>query len=121
MGAVHEYRIDDPGMASAARVRAATCPLLHADFSGLKGLTDEELTELGIHTGVTLVKQPPGENEITKTVPIPIPAQERTLGDQLAHATSATDDTQPLAIAEIADGLTARADNDQMKEHPHRD
>lgn len=112
MGAIHEYRIDDPSMAAMARVRAATCPLLHADLSTIKGLTDEELAELGIHTGITFDKQIPGEDPITETVPIPLPGRERALGDALTHATSATDDTQPIPV------LPARADDEHPMEHP---
>jgi hypothetical protein len=118
MGAVHTYRIDDASMAAAARTRAATCPLLHADFSTLKGLTDEELAELGVHTGITLVKQPPSEDPDTETFTVLLPVKVRALGDTLTRATTATDDTQPLPVTEIAAGLTARADTEEAKEHP---
>jgi hypothetical protein len=120
MGAVHSFRIDDASMAAAARVRAATCSLIHADLSSIEPLTKDEQAELGIrlHTGVTLAKQPPGEDPITETVRIPVPVKDRALGDTLTRATTATDDTQPLPAAEIAAGLAARADTEEAKEHP---
>ncbi|MBZ6211708.1 hypothetical protein KVH31_35005 [Streptomyces olivaceus] len=49
----------------------------------------------------------------------PPPADTGThLTARLQAAVKAAADTQPLSMQEIADGLTARADNDQPKEHP---
>ena len=118
MGAIHTYRIDDPGMAADARMRAATCTQTHADLTSLQPLTQDELNDLGVHTGRTLAKPIPGEEPITETIPVPLPGRPRALGDALTRTTTATDETQPLPASQIAAGLTARADHDQPKEHP---
>lgn len=115
MGATHTYRIDDPRMAMDARMRAATCNQPHADLTHLKRLTRDELAELGIHTGPTWAKHLPGEPD-TETIPVPLPAKPRVLGDQLTRAHSANADTQPLNQQDIAAGLAAR--DEQPKEHP---
>ncbi|AKZ60770.1 hypothetical protein SAM23877_p061 (plasmid) [Streptomyces ambofaciens ATCC 23877] len=56
----------------------------------------------------------------TDTAPTPAAPNPavRALGDALTRARSAAADTQPLSHAEIAAVLTARADQDQPKEHP---
>ncbi|MFF8910572.1 hypothetical protein [Streptomyces olivaceoviridis] len=121
MGATHVYRLHTPSAAAAARIHADRCTETHATFTHIPRLTEDELTELGIHTGPTLAKQLPGEPP-TESIPVPIPARPRVLADQLTRARSANADTQPLSRADIdADidaGLTARADQETPKEHP---
>ena len=119
MGAFHTYRLDDPGMAMDARMRAATCSQPHADLTHIRPLGDDELTELGVHTGTTLAEQPAGEEAITETIPAPVPdRRRRALGDDLTRSRAAAADTQPLSRTEIEAGLAARADHDTPKEHP---
>ncbi|MET8585684.1 hypothetical protein ABZX39_33175 [Streptomyces collinus] len=118
MGATHVYRLESPSTAAAARVHADRCTETHATFTHLPRLSRDELNALGIHTGPTWARTLPGEDEITETIPVPIPVKERVLGDQLTRTRTATADTQPLDTREIAAGLTARADNDQPKGHP---
>jgi hypothetical protein len=121
MGATHIYRLDTPSTAAAARVHADRCTETHASLTHIPRLTRDELTELGIHTGPTWARQLPGEDPITETIPVPIPARPRVLGDQLTRARSAAADTQPLPIADIHAGLTARADTEAPKDHPTHD
>jgi hypothetical protein len=112
MGAVHTYLITDPGMAMDARMRAATCTQLHADLTGIPALTDAERAELGIATSeaITLAGPIPGVPEITETIPVPMPERrERSLGDALTRATTATADTQPIPVL---------AADETPKEHP---
>lgn len=51
------------------------------------------------------------------TTPQPNPAV-RALGDALTRAKTAAADTQPLTLADITNGLEARADAEVPKEHP---
>jgi hypothetical protein len=119
MGAVHTYRIDSPSTAGAARVQAATCRELHHDLSTVQRLTADELEALGILQAPTwALPALPGE-PATESIPVPLrDRQPRALADHLARSDSSTTDTQPLPAEQIAAGLTARADNDQLKEHP---
>jgi hypothetical protein len=114
MGAVHTYLIDTPGLAAAARMRAATCTQLHADLTGIEPLTTDEMAELGVlnvqsRTAPRWAKT--SEPEFTESKVVQVVVRSRVLGDQLTHAHSATDDTQPIAALPAAD-------QDQPKEHP---
>ncbi|MYW46342.1 hypothetical protein GT346_24245 [Streptomyces sp. SID161] len=109
MGATHIYRLDTPSTAAAARVHADRCTETHATLTHIPRLTDNELTELGLHTGPTLAKQPPGE-PTTESIPVPIPARPRVLADQLTRAHTGTAETQPIPVI--------TADAEAAKEHP---
>lgn len=119
MGVVHEYEIGSPSATSAARVRTAACTTPHHDLTTVQRLTADELAEWGILAAPTTVPANalPGEPATVSQV-VPLPVKARALGDELTHSDSSTADTQPLAEREIADGLTARADQDQPREHP---
>ena len=119
MGTTHEYVITTPSTAAAARVHADRCQTEHADLTVIPPLTADELAALGILHTPTWARPVPGDPEITATVPVPLPTPApRVLGDQLVRSHTDTADTQPLSQQDIADGLTARADHDQPKEHP---
>ncbi|MFF7190562.1 hypothetical protein ACFZAR_36330 [Streptomyces sp. NPDC008222] len=109
MGSVHEYEIGSPSATSAARVHTATCTTLHHDLSTVEPLTADELAEWGILHAPTADIRIPGDLETTTKV-VPLPVRPRALGDQLTHAYSATDDTQPIP--------TLPAHAEQPKEHP---
>lgn len=121
MGAVHTYRLDSPSTAAAARTLAATCEQLHADLTTIRPLTRDELAALGLHTGPTWARPDLLGDDITETIPIPLPAQrDRALGDQLAHSRTGVADTQPLSADDIAAHIAEQlaADNETIKEHP---
>ena len=119
MGAVHTYVLDSPSTAASARVQAATCEQAHADLSTIRPLTGGELAQLGLLNTPTWARPDHLAGEITATIPVPLAGQrDRALGDALAHSTSGVADTQPLSTDDITAGLAARADNDQLKEHP---
>lgn len=119
MGAIHEYVINSPSTAIAARVHADRCNQPHATFDHIPGMTRDELAAQGVHTGPTWARPDLLGDAITETIPVPIPGREpRALADELTHSTTGTDDTQPLSAQEIADGITARADAETPKEHP---
>ncbi|NUS25099.1 MAG: hypothetical protein HOV92_12865 [Streptomyces sp.] len=117
MGATHEYVLNSPSTAAAARVHADRCTRPHADLSKVKPLTADELAELG------MLQTPTWANpDLAETIVIPLPQQrDRALADALTHSTASTDETQPMSAQAIADGLTARAaavDTETPKEHP---
>ncbi|CAK7288603.1 hypothetical protein [Streptomyces misionensis] len=118
MGATHIYRLDSPSAAVAARVHNERCTETHATLTHIPRLSNDELLALGLHTAPTWTRRLPGDEPITKTVVVRVPAQERALGDALTRARTAAADTQPLNTAEIKAGLTARADQETPKEHP---
>jgi hypothetical protein len=119
MGAVHEYVLDSPSTAIAARVHNARCSALHADLTRIPALTVDELTELGILHAPTWAKRLPGEEPITETIPVLVAEPKpRTLADQLAHSTSPTADTQPITRADIEAVFVTRADQETPKGHP---
>ncbi len=118
-GAVHQYRIDSPSAAVAARIHVERCRTKHADLTHIPALTDDELTALGLHTGPTLARPDLLNDTPTETIPVPLPdRQPRALGDQLTRTHADTTETQPIPRDEIAAGLAARADQDTPKEHP---
>lgn len=120
MGAIHEYRLTSPSTAIAARVHADRCTQPHADLTKVPPLTGDELEALGILQTPTWARTAlPGE-PATESIPVPLPdRRQRALADTFAHSESSTAETQPLAKAEIAAGLTARAaDTETPKEHP---
>lgn len=118
-GAVHQYRIDSPSVAIAARVHRERCTRTHTDLTHIPALTDEELTALGIHTGPTWARPDLLDDTPTETIPVPLPNRHpRALGDQLTRTHADTTATQPLSRDEIAAGLAQRADQDTPKEHP---
>ncbi|GGS96718.1 hypothetical protein [Streptomyces violaceus] len=110
MGAVHTYPIPTPGAAAAARVLAARCTQLHADLSVTPPLTADELEALGLLTTPTWARPDLLGEEPTQSIPVPDTA--------LTRAKASAADTQSMSTRAIADGLAARADNDQPKEHP---
>ncbi|MFG2970863.1 hypothetical protein ACGFZS_47105 [Streptomyces sp. NPDC048288] len=117
MGATHTYTLDRPSTATAARLHTDRCTETHATFTHIPRLTPEEWAELGIQTGPTWARPDlAGGDPITETIPVPIPVRPRALGDHLTRARSATAETQPMTLTDIAAGLTARAE--QAKEHP---
>ena len=122
MGATHQYHLDSPSMACAARLHADACTELHADLSTIPRLTADELEALGLLQTPTWAQKVPGDDPITDTKVIHDPEIKRTpraLADTLAHATGATDETHPMSLDAIAEGLAARAaDAEQPKEHP---
>lgn len=121
MGAVHTYRLDSPSTAAQARVLAATCEQLHADLTTIRPLTRGELADLGLHPGPTWARPDLLGDDITETIPIPLPDhRDRALGDTLTHSKTGTDDTQPMSQQQITEGLATRAaaDNEAPKEHP---
>jgi hypothetical protein len=119
MGAVHEYVLDSPSTAIAARVHNARCTRLHADLTRIPALTVDELTELGILHTPTWAKRLPGEEPITKTIPVLVAEPKpRALADQLAHSTSPTADTQPIPRTDIEAVFATRADQETPKGHP---
>lgn len=122
MGAVHAYRLDSPSAASAARVHAATCQERHFDTSTVPRLTPDELEALGILQNPTWARPDLLGDDITQTIPVPLPDRApRALADHLAHSGNATDETHPLSLGDIAQGLAARAqdtDTEHPKEHP---
>ncbi len=118
-GAVHQYRLDSPSAAIAARVHRERCTRKHADLTHIPALTEQELTALGIHTGPTLARPDLLDGTPTETIAVPLPDRHpRALGDQLTRTASDTAATQPLSRDEIAAGLAQRADQDTPKEHP---
>ena len=111
MGAVHIYPLATPSGATAARVHADLCNELHADLSKIQRLTPDELEALGLLQTSTWARPDLIGDAITETIPVP--------ADALNRATSSAADTQPISRAEIAEGLAARAaDNETPKEHP---
>jgi hypothetical protein len=122
MGAVHTYLLDSPSTAAAARIQAATCQQIHADLSTVQRLTTDELEALGLLQTPTWARNDLLGDDITETIPVPLPDRKpRALADQLAHSGSSTDDTHPLSLGDIAEGLAARAqdaDTETPKEHP---
>ncbi|MFJ8657516.1 hypothetical protein ACIRNU_34900 [Streptomyces rochei] len=118
MGAIHEYILTTPSTATAARVHADRCQQEHTDLTQIPALTPDELAALGIHTGPTWARPDAIGDAPTQSIPVPLPSQPRVLGDQLTRTHADTADTQPLPQAEIAAGLTARADTEAPKEHP---
>ncbi|MCX4911882.1 hypothetical protein [Streptomyces sp. NBC_00878] len=118
MGATHAFKLTSPSTATAARVEAARCEQLHADLTTIEPLTKKELAGLGIlHTPTWARPDLLGE-DITQTIPVPLPNQRpRALGDELTHSDNSTTDTQPLSRDDIAEGLAQRA-TDTAKEHP---
>ena len=118
MGATHIYRLDTPSTATAARVHVERCTETHATFDHIPRLSQDELTALGLHSGPTWARQLPGEDPITETIPVPVPARPRALGDALTRAKTSAAETQPLSRADIDAGLTARADYETPKDHP---
>ncbi|MGV9278123.1 hypothetical protein [Streptomyces griseosporeus] len=116
MGATHEYILDTPSAAAAARVHAARCTQPHTDLTRIPALTPDELAALGLlHTPTWARSDLLGEAP-TQSIPVPLPAPERALGDQLTRSTHTAADTQPLNRDDIDAGLAARAE--QPKEHP---
>ncbi|MEZ7005614.1 hypothetical protein [Streptomyces sp. AD55] len=91
-GAIHPYLIRSAQDLAAARATTATCETPHSGMN-----TDQALRE-----GITPTTPP-------KTPPV-LALRE---GIRRAH-----EDTQPLSTDEITAGLTARADNEEPKEHP---
>lgn len=120
MGAVHIYPLATPSGAAAARVHADLCNELHADLSKIQRLTPDELEALGLLQTPTWARPDLIGDAITETIPVPLPDREpRALADSFAHSSNATDETQPMSGQEIADGIAARAaDNETPKEHP---
>ena len=120
MGATHVYVLDRPSTAAAARLHTDRCTETHATFTHIPRLTRQEWTALGIDTSPSWARPDlPGEDPITETIPVPLPVRARALGDELAHARSATADTQPMSRDDIDAGLAQRAaDNEDPKEHP---
>jgi hypothetical protein len=119
MGAIHEYQLASPSIAIAARVHADRCTQPHADLSKVKPLTADELEALGILQTPTWARPALAGEPATESIPVPLPDREpRALADHLTRSDSSTTETQPLPEAEIAAGLTARADNEIPKEHP---
>ncbi|MFF9287576.1 hypothetical protein [Streptomyces griseosporeus] len=117
MGAIHEYVLDSPSTAAAARVHADRCNLPHTDLTRIPALTADELADLGLlHTPTWARNDLLGEPD-TESIPVPLPAPTpRALGDQLTRSTVSAADTQPLNRDDIDAGLAAR--NEQPKEHP---
>ncbi|WP_329474192.1 hypothetical protein OIE75_41130 (plasmid) [Streptomyces sp. NBC_01723] len=111
MGAVHTYAIPTPAASIAARVFAARCTTPHHDLTTIPPLTPDELADLGIHTGPTWARPDAIGDAITQSIPVPT--------GPITRATASATDTQPINTREIADGIAARADQDQPKEHPH--
>lgn len=119
MGAIHQYALTTPSTATAARIHADRCTQTHASLDHIPPLTADELEALGLHTGPTLARPDLLNDTPTQSIPVPLPDRPtRALADQLTRTRAATTDTQPMNTAEIAAALTARADNDQPKEHP---
>lgn len=122
MGAIHQYELTSRGMACAARLHADGCTELHADLSTIPRLTADELEALGLLQTPTWAQKVPGDDPITETIPVPLPDREaRALADTLTHSTNATDETHPMSLDDIAEGLAARtaaADAEEPKEHP---
>ncbi|MEU5322927.1 hypothetical protein AB0G67_40185 [Streptomyces sp. NPDC021056] len=126
MGAIHEYPLNSPSAACVARLHADRCEELHADLTKIPALTRDELEDLGIHTGPTWARPDVLGEDITDTIHVPLPTPEpeptqRALGDTLTHSTNATDETHPMSLTDIAEGLAARtasADTEPAKEHP---
>jgi hypothetical protein len=120
MGATHEYVLDRPSTAAAARVHADRCNTAHTDLTQVPRLTADELADLGIlHTPTWARPDLLGEPD-TQSIPVTLPDREpRALADQLTRSDTSTTDTQPLSTQDIADGLAARiADTETPKEHP---
>lgn len=110
MGAVHQYKLDSPSMACAARLHADGCRELHADLSKVPALTADELEALGLLQTPTWARPDIIGDDFTDTKVVPLPDQrERALADTLAHAAGATDDTQPMSRDAITEGLAQRA------------
>lgn len=124
MGAIHQYQLASRSLACAARLHADGCNQPHADLSTVPALTADELEALGLLQTPTwdrvADKTDPIGDAPTETIPVPLPDQrERALADTLAHASGATDDTQPMSKDAIAEGLAQRAaDTETVKEHP---
>ncbi|MCI3279169.1 hypothetical protein [Streptomyces cylindrosporus] len=122
MGATHQYELGSPSMACAARLHADACSELHADLSTVKPLTPDELEALGLLQTPTWARPDNLGGDITQTIPVPLPEQrERALADTLAHSSNATDETHPMSLDAIAEGLAQRAaaaDGEEPKEHP---
>lgn len=133
-GAIHGWPITTYRDLAVARGQAAECDTTHAEPSQDP---DGIETELDWHTaitrGVAPVAQPKPSAvfqlregvrraEAAKADTQPL-QQERALADTLAHSSNATDETHPMSLDDIAEGLAARAaeqsaDTDQPKEHP---
>ncbi|MFB7738270.1 hypothetical protein ACFC08_28555 [Streptomyces sp. NPDC056112] len=121
MGAIHEHPITSPSTTTAARVDTIRCTTPHADLSTIPALTADELAGYGLHHSPTTVRPVPGDDPITETIPVALPASEpepRTLADTLVHSDRSNADTQPLNRDDITAGLTAPADTEKPKEHP---
>ena len=124
MGAIHQYVLDSHSMACAARLHADACTELHADLSKVPALTTDELEALGLLQTPTWARPDLIGDAITETIPVPLPQPEpkpRALADTLAHSDNATDETHPMNLNDIAEGLAARAataDTEPAKEHP---
>lgn len=119
MGAVHTYVLDSPSAATAARIQAARCQTRHFDTSTVPALTADELEALGIHAGPTWARPDLLGDDITQTIPIPLPDRApRALADHLAHSDTAAADTHRLSRDDIAAALASSADTETPKEHP---
>lgn len=114
MGAVHIYTLTSPSTAAAARVHADRCTETHADFTHIPRLTPDELEALGLLQTPTWARPDIIGDDFTATKVVPVPVKDRALGDELTHATSATDETQPMNTRAIAAHIAETA-----KEHPH--
>ena len=121
MGAIHTYVLDSPSTAAAARVQAATCQQVHADLTKVRPLTADELAELGLLNTPTWARPDLLGDDITATIPIPLPDQrDRALGDELTHSASGIADTQPLSTEDISAHIAEQlaADTETTRKHP---
>ncbi|MCX4885938.1 hypothetical protein [Streptomyces sp. NBC_00847] len=122
MGAVHQYELNSPSMACAARLHADGCTTLHADLSTVKPLTPDELEALGLLQTPTWARPDLIGDDFTDTKIVPLPGREpRALADTLTHSDTGAAETQPMSKPAIAEGLAARAaaaDTETAKEHP---
>ncbi|MCL8016925.1 hypothetical protein [Streptomyces sp. AS02] len=111
MGAIHQYQLNSPSMACAARLHADGCTQLHADLTTVPSLTRDELEALGLHTGPTWARPDLLGDDITETIPVPLPDhRDRALGDELTRSDTGVDETQPIP--------TLNPDTETPKEHP---
>lgn len=119
MGAIHQYALTSRSVACAARLHADACDQLHADLTQIPRLTADELAALGLLNTPTWARPDNLSGDITETIPVPLPERAaRALADTLTRSSSATDETHPMNLTDIADGLAARAADDTAKEHP---
>lgn len=119
MGAVHQYELTSRSIACAARLHADRCDQLHTDLTTIPRLTADELASLGLLDTPTWARNDLIGDQITETIPVPLPDRApRALADTLTSSTSATDETHPMSLGEIADGLAARTAADTAKGHP---